>query len=82
MNEEQMRRIMVKTMLLSLDQLTDLELSALYLAVSTGNDNPVGVMGYEKVSYIFEKGMHEEIRIAFLDAAAHRINHPDFGSKK
>jgi hypothetical protein len=82
MDESEIREIMAKTVSLALDRLDDIEVAALYQSVLFGNNNPHSVMGYKKVEHLFKNGMHEETKIAFLAAAEHRINQPDFGKGK
>lgn len=53
------------------DDLTDVELSAMYMAMSWNTGSPKGVYGYEKMKSLFTENdgtkMHELTRNAFLN---------------
>jgi hypothetical protein len=77
MTEERMREIMYKTVATTCAELSKLEVGVLYMAVVLKNGGIKNVMGYDKVSHLFNQAggtkMHEETERAFLAYASQRL---------
>lgn len=75
-SQEDMERAVYAAVNLACRHLTDIELNAQYLVSMSGFD-PKPVLGYEKISHLFDqddgKRMHEETKLAFQRVARNRL---------
>lgn len=74
--EEKNYMIVLKSVSIAVDQLTDDEALAQLMAVQLGN-NPKNAYGYEKIAYLYDNAegtqMHEMTRTAFIEIVCKRF---------
>jgi hypothetical protein len=74
-SQEDVELVMIASVSIACEKLTDLELNTLYMNSILGS-SPKGLMGYDKVSFLYtENGerMHEETKKAFQRVARNRL---------